>query len=281
MAPGRRRRRSTITPGLKKFTQPASTSPSERPASRTMRTAVASPARTSRTTSRLFAASTPGLGEPPRERARRPRPPRGSRRCRSGRRRPRGRRGGCGRCRPAAPCAPRWIARAGDDAAADAGADLDEHQVLGVAPVGPVLAEGHDVDVVVDEHRRVVAARRTSRGIEKPSQPGMIGGLTGWPVRTRPGRARRRRSRARRRRARPSSASSAVKCSSTTPRTRSGPAAMSMSNASSASGVPARSLAARRECVAPRSATSTTPARWLNVSSVGGRPPVEALPPAS
>ena len=55
---------------------------------------------------------------------------------------------------------------------------------------------------------------------------------------------------------------------------------MSRSNASSASGAPARSLAASRECVAPRSATSTTPARWLNVSRVGGRPPVEALPPA-
>ena len=81
---------------------------------------------------------------------------------------------------PAAPSAPRWMRRAGDDAAADAGADLDVQQVLDVAPVRPVLAEGHDVDVVVDEHRaRRGSARRTSRGIEKPSQPGMIGGLTG------------------------------------------------------------------------------------------------------
>src|SRR4051812_10105825 len=44
----------------------------------------------------------------------------------------------------------------GDDAAADAGADLDEEQVLDVAPVRPVLAEGHDIDVVVDEYGRVV-----------------------------------------------------------------------------------------------------------------------------
>ena len=109
----------------------------------------------------------------------------------------------------------------------------------------------------------------------------MIGGLTGWPLwkATGPGTPMPmpRTSSG----VRPSSPSSAVKCSSTMPRTFSGPAAMSMSNASSASGAPARSLAARRECVAPRSATSTTPARWLKVSSVGGRPPVEAVPPAS
>src|SRR5688572_19219254 len=42
----------------------------------------------------------------------------------------------------------------GDDAAADAGADLDVEEVRDVAPVGPVLAEGHDVDVVVDEDRQ-------------------------------------------------------------------------------------------------------------------------------
>ena len=50
---------TTITLGLKKFTQPARTSPSERPASRTIRTARASPERTSRTTSRVSAASRP------------------------------------------------------------------------------------------------------------------------------------------------------------------------------------------------------------------------------
>ncbi len=44
------------------------------------------------------------------------------------------------------------------DPAADAGADLDVEQVLDVAPVGPVLAQGHDVDVVVDEDRRAGVA---------------------------------------------------------------------------------------------------------------------------
>ena len=47
-------------------------------------------------------------------------------------------------------------AAAGDDAAADAGADLHVEQVLDVAPVRPVLAERHDVHVVVDEDGRVV-----------------------------------------------------------------------------------------------------------------------------
>ena len=44
-----------------------------------------------------------------------------------------------------------------DDPAADPGGDLDEQQVVDLAPVGPVLAEGHDVDVVVDQHRDAVA----------------------------------------------------------------------------------------------------------------------------
>ena len=48
-------------------------------------------------------------------------------------------------------------AAVGDHAAADAGADLDEQQVVGVAPARPVLAEGHDVHVVVDQHGRAVA----------------------------------------------------------------------------------------------------------------------------
>ena len=44
----------------------------------------------------------------------------------------------------------------GHDAAADARADLDQEQMLGVGPVHPVLAAGHDVDVVVDQHGRAV-----------------------------------------------------------------------------------------------------------------------------
>ena len=38
-----------------------------------------------------------------------------------------------------------------DDAAADAGCDLDEHQVVDVAVAGEMLAQRHDVDVVVDD----------------------------------------------------------------------------------------------------------------------------------
>ena len=67
---------------------------------------------------------------------------------------------------PAAPWAPRWIRRPGDDAAADAGADLHVQQVLDVPPVGPVLAERHDVDVVVDQHRRLVVLAEPVRDRE-------------------------------------------------------------------------------------------------------------------
>ena len=51
-----------------------------------------------------------------------------------------------------------------DDAAADARADLDQQQMLGLAPVRAVLAERHDVDVVVDEHRRAGSGSRTTPG---------------------------------------------------------------------------------------------------------------------
>src|SRR6201999_3598344 len=51
------------------------------------------------------------------------------------------------------------VAVARDDPTADAGADLDVEQVLAVAPVRVVLAEGHDVDVVVDQHGDVVVLR--------------------------------------------------------------------------------------------------------------------------
>jgi len=90
----------TITAGLKKFTVPASTSPSIRPASRTIRIAPPWPSR-----------------------------------------------GSAG--------APMDVA-VGHDAAADARADLDQEQMLGVGPVHPVLAAGHDVDVPVDQHGRAV-----------------------------------------------------------------------------------------------------------------------------
>ena len=142
----------TMTAGLKKFTVPARTSPSERPASRTMRMAVASPAWTRRTTSRLLAVSAPSAASrlasacPPATASRQPTFPHVQTTSSAVTR--------MWPMSPAAPRAPWWMCPAGDDAAADAGADLDEQQVLGVAPVGPVLAAGHDVHVVVDEHRR-------------------------------------------------------------------------------------------------------------------------------
>ena len=69
-----------------------------------------------------------------------------------------------------------------DDAAADAGGDLDEQQVVDVAEPDEVLAEGHDVDVVVDDDdaRRARPARSRARR-SRPS-PGMIGGFVGRPV---------------------------------------------------------------------------------------------------
>ena len=54
-------------------------------------------------------------------------------------------------------------AAADDDPAADPGTDLDEQQVLDLRPVRPVLAEGHDVDVVVDQHRDAVAVGEALR----------------------------------------------------------------------------------------------------------------------
>ncbi len=69
-----------------------------------------------------------------------------------------------------------------DDPAADARGDLDEHQVVDVAEADEVLAERHDVDVVVDDDDARRALGRTKPGTSKPSQPGMIGGFVGRPV---------------------------------------------------------------------------------------------------
>ena len=54
-----------------------------------------------------------------------------------------------------------------NDAASDPGSDLDVEEVLHLRPMSPVLAERHDVDVVVDEHTDVaVAPREPSRDPE-------------------------------------------------------------------------------------------------------------------
>ena len=47
---------------------------------------------------------------------------------------------------------------------------LIEQEMLGLGPVHPVLAAGHDVDVVVDQHRRAVAAREPARMGSRPSR---------------------------------------------------------------------------------------------------------------
>ena len=54
---------------------------------------------------------------------------------------------------------------AGDDAGADAGGDLDQHQVVDVGQVHLLLAESHDVDVVVDQHGYGVLALETPRHV--------------------------------------------------------------------------------------------------------------------
>ena len=182
---------------------------------------------------------------------------------------------------PAAPCAPRWMRRPDDDPAADAGADLHVEQVLDVAPVRPVLAQRHDVDVVVDEHRRVVVAREPVGDREAvPAGHHRRRDRLAAPERDRRGHAD----------ADPADVAPARSGGSeqllealVDPREHDVRAsrATSVSYARSASGVPPRSQTASRECVAPRSATSTTPALRLKASTVGGRPPVEALPPAS
>ena len=93
---------------------------------------------------------------------RRPRPPRGSRGCRSGR--PSSLPGTwMWPMSPAAPWAPRWIRPSAMMPAADAGADLDEQQVVDVAPAPSVLAQRHDVHVVVDQHGRAEAVGAAAR----------------------------------------------------------------------------------------------------------------------
>ena len=184
---------------------------------------------------------------------------------------------------PAAPWAPRWISAAGDDAAADAGADLDEQQVVGVAPVRPVLAEGHDVDVVVDEHRRRRSGVENQPGIEKPSQPGMIGGLTGCAAsRTRPGPARRCRCRARPRRVALDFGEQLVEALVDPRRAPArGRRAMSMLERElgerRAGEVAHRQPRVRRAEVGDQHDAG----ELVEGEHVGGRPPVEALPPAS
>ena len=163
-----------------------------------------------------------------------------------------------------------------DDAAADAGPDLDEQEVRDRAPVGPVFAEAHDVDVVVDEHRdavpvgeslrhRVAVPAGHDRRVTRPARRMLNRAGTPIPI---PRTSSSSRSISRSRTWKRSSAQSS---------TGSGPAAISMSPRSSASTVPPRFVTASREWVAPRSAARTTPASSLKSSIEGGRPPVDSL----
>ena len=149
----------TITPGLKKLTEAASTSPSSRPAWRTSCIASGRPSRTWRTTSREFWAAMPSAAQPRRHRA-----------------------AAGHRLQAAAVAAAADLLVAGhvdvadvarralgaavdpavgDDPAADAGPDLDEQQMVVGAPGLPVLAQRHDVHVVVDERRCAEAIRQS------------------------------------------------------------------------------------------------------------------------
>ena len=169
----------TMTAGLRMLTQAASTPPISRPAWRTSRTASCWPASTWCTTSRLERVGRPELVQPAGE----------------------GAAAGDGLEAADVPAAAHHVVvvadvdvadvagravgpavhvPAGDDARPDAGADLDEQQERLVAPVHPVLADGHDVHVVVDQRRhaevlrqplahRVVVPARHDRRVHGPA----------------------------------------------------------------------------------------------------------------
>ncbi len=67
---------------------------------------------------------------------------------------------------PAAPWAPRWIRRPAMMPQPMPVPTFTNEQVLDVAPVRPVLAERHDVHVVVDEHGRVEVLAEPVRDVE-------------------------------------------------------------------------------------------------------------------
>ena len=164
----------TISDGLKKFTTPASIAPIRRPAAWSSSTATGSPNDAARATSsavtdprRSSAVAQPQAPALARRRlarrARSPRrrpAPRGSRCCRSGRSTSRSSDDldvpdVAGRPLRAAVEPP-----VRDDPGADAGADLDDDDVVVAGgDARPPLAEREHVDVVVDPDRRVVAVR--------------------------------------------------------------------------------------------------------------------------
>ena len=79
----------------------------------------------------------------------------------------------------------------GDDAGADAGGDLDEEQVVDLGPAVVCSPSAMRLTSLSTSTGDVAACGDMSAGTSKPSQPGMIGGLVGRPVRVldRPGQA--------------------------------------------------------------------------------------------
>ena len=186
----------TIAPGLKKLTSRRG----PRRARGRRRAPCGSPRvarRDEATTSRLRDARRARRRQPRRPAPGRPRPPRGSRRCRSGRRRRRGGHADVADVAGGALGAAVDLA-AGDDAAADAGADLDENRCSVSRQWVQCSPQGHDVDVVVDEHRRAVAVGEPV-GDREAVPAGHDRRVTARRWRIRPGRGRRCRCRARRR----------------------------------------------------------------------------------
>ena len=143
----------------------ARTSPTARPASRIACRASGSPARASETTSRLDCAGRPAAlslaasAAPPATASRQPRVPAAADDVVVA---------GHANVPDVSGRALRAAVHAavGHDPAPDPGADHHVQQVLDLAPVHPVLAERHHVDVVVDQRRRVVVAREPARDRE-------------------------------------------------------------------------------------------------------------------
>ena len=69
------------------------------------------------------------------------------------------------------PWAPRWSTPPEMMPAPMPVRDLDEHQVVDVGEVGVPLAQRHDVDVVVDQHRHVEGALHVRRARRSGPSP--------------------------------------------------------------------------------------------------------------
>ena len=280
----------TISDGLKKLTTLASIWPTRRPASVSSSRATGSPNAAARATSSAVTAprSSSAARQPPapsrhrggpalQRRARtRPRAPRGSRRSRTGRRRERS--------------STTWmwpdVSRAAlrapveapvrDDPGADARPDLDDDDVVvALRDPGPPLAEGEDVDVVVDPDRRaeplreplpdrVAVPARHDRRRDRPAGRELHG-------------AGHRDADAPHRRRRPGATSRGAVGTAPPrgPGSRSGPVGDvgGLGVARRGSGRE-RSVRATAMLVAPRSATRTWPLAARNARCRGGRPPV-------